>query len=116
MKKKYDVKKVSRETLEDIAKDILNADAEGCQSVLFYLSNYPGFSSGCTLKSFLNEARVTLRTKAEVDADIAACMRRYAVLMDKYEPGRSLLTIQGFGAYDWPGKDLCKLLKEETSD
>ena len=117
MKKKYDVKKVSRETLEKLAEEVISSKERGVGSYTFSLIDDVQPSM---VRNTLKEAEVPLRTKAEVDADIATCMRRYGVLMDKYEPGQNLLAVQGFahgdGTYDWPGQDLVRLLNEETSD
>lgn len=117
MKTKYDVKKVSRQTLEDLAEHFLRAKRDGINHIGFPLSKD---SENEPIERLVEEAKVPLRTKAEVDADIAKTIRRYQeAAMKVHYPHWLLLSVQSFyvdGKLESFGYDLCKLLKEETSD
>lgn len=72
MAKKYDVKRVSRERLEQIAEIVFKQAQNGRSPVSISINP---FSIG---ELMLEEAEVPLRTKSEVDADIAKAVRDYA--------------------------------------
>lgn len=117
MKKKYDVTKVSRETLEAFAQVLLNADLTNhMQYVAYYTTNHPGFTGHGPITNLFNEATVSVRTRAEVDSDIIKCLRTYA---KEHASLKGRLQFDGTyfgGTLRDVRSDLNLLLEEETSD
>jgi hypothetical protein len=112
---KYDVTKVSREALEDLAKIVCNAYAkpETISVVLPLRSRDVCPPPAEAALKVIEQALVKLRTKAEVDQDIAQAVREYAAIQ-----------LRAYGeypeAYDGHFRQgqfpelMKKLLKEET--
>lgn len=72
MKKKYDVSRVSRETLEKMAQQLISASQmNNAHCITFDV--YSGAAG--VAADILSEAKVPLRTKAEVNADIVTIVR-----------------------------------------
>lgn len=120
--KKYDVKKVSRETLELAAQEIVNAFNSGASCVTFDLLAARMVLGGGFVKDILDQSEVPLRTKAEVDADISKCVRSYKE--QHIHVRHNIWNMDFSGHYTSPLSgahcriidDLNYLLKEETSD
>jgi hypothetical protein len=104
---KYDIKKVPRELLEEYAATML----------CFKHANGSEIEANSDLgKQVVKAAEVPLRTRAEVDADIAKAVRDYARdfhpntlndrVYDSYMPGTKVLF----------SEHVAKLILEETSD
>lgn len=60
-----------------------------------------------------------VRTRAEVDKDIAECVRKFQSLMDRCKDKSKIFSVQSFnieGEVTDSGADIERLLAEETSD
>lgn len=106
-KVKYDIKKVPRELLEEYAVRMLCLDTANGSEI--HANSQLG-------KQVVKAAEVPLRTRAEVDADIAKAVRIYAGQFnthmlksrtyDSYMPGTMILF----------SEHVAELIREETSD
>ncbi len=118
---KYDVKRVPRELLEELADKVI--EAEHCKTAcsITFLTRSDGI-----LTKIAQAATVPLRTRAKVDADIVKLVRECANWTSNYGgPGGSInyisaefdkTTLDKGG--NWPGQQfrqvLAGLLDEET--
>ncbi len=112
---KYDVKRVPRELLEELAHKVI--EAEQCKTAcsITFLTR-----SDSILTKIAQAATVPLRTRAEVDADIVKAVRDYVEYQTRVNNYLSTAQL-GFSGYMGDSRGnfpnwLCKLLKEETSD
>lgn len=110
---KYDVTKVSRKTLEEVCRILLNSIGDNAH-VTF---NVTDTGDPC-VRELVKEAVVNPRTRAQVDADIAKCLRtvytEYGVL-----PSSAYVTYKSPLANNCNAtlaQDLKALLEEETQD
>jgi hypothetical protein len=113
MKKKYDVSRVSRETLEKMAQQLIKASQmKNAHCITFDV--YAGTTG--VAATILKEAEIPLRTKAEVNADIATIVR------DQCESSRirgvDLFNFYARRPYDTKSTEelVWMLVDEETSD
>lgn len=106
---KYDVKRVPRELLEELAGSVLKATKDpACEIFKFYMDSP-------LIEGLKNQATVPLRTRSEVDADIAKAVRSY---VEQWPQCRTLDGYYEFGSNRSVNLNLLlkQLAAEETSD
>lgn len=109
---KYDIKRVSRELLEQYA----------CQQLCMTQdSQYPIYANSPIGKQVVKAAEVPLRTRAQIDADIAEAVRKYGEFKAKHQHhDESIFISKAYSEMNGPiitiDRDVKALLAEETSD